>query len=315
MKTTCEADVRMLPGAAVIVLSGEIDGHAADTLTAAYERAVALAPGDAEVLGGSGLFAVNMGRFDVGLAAVRHAVALDPLNPQSHEALGEALYWARRYQEAVAVFGEVISLEPDFKRAYGFRGVAYYWLGDLQSARTSCETKPDHWSSMWCLAVTYEKLGRHRDAEAELTRMQTSFGDNSAYQCATVYAAWGNTARALESLTRAVRLPDAGLVYLKADALMDPWRNEPRFQALVRELKEELGISTETACLAPAGFGTAPIEDGRELLLLLYVCRKWSGIPKALDAAALRWVRQLELHALPMPPADLPLIGLLDALI
>jgi len=92
-------------------------------------------------------------------------------------------------------------------------------------------------------------------------------------------------------------------------------RGESAETALVRELKEELGISTETACLAPAGFGTAPIEDGRQLLLLLYVCRKWSGIPKALDAAALRWVRPLELHDLPMPPADLPLIGLLDALI
>lgn len=92
-------------------------------------------------------------------------------------------------------------------------------------------------------------------------------------------------------------------------------RGESAEMALVRELKEELGISTETACLAPAGFGTAPIEDGRQLLLLLYVCRKWNGIPKALDAAALRWVRPLELHDLPMPPADLPLIGLLDALI
>lgn len=85
--------------------------------------------------------------------------------------------------------------------------------------------------------------------------------------------------------------------------------------ALVRELAEELGISTETACLAPAGFGTAPMEDGRQLLLLLYVCRKWRGIPQPLDAAELRWVRPQKLHDLPMPPADIPLIGLLDALI
>jgi tetratricopeptide (TPR) repeat protein len=203
----------------------------------AYERAMVLPPGDAEVLANSGIFAVSMGRFDVGLAAVRHAVALDPLNPQSHEVLGEALFWARRYQEALAAFGEVISLEPDFKRAYGFRGVAYYWLGDLQSARSSCETKPDHWSSMWCLAVTYQKLGRHADAEAELTKLQATFGDNSAYQCATIYAVWGNTAKALEWLARAVRLPDAGVVYVKTDALMDPLRSDPRFQAIERVLR------------------------------------------------------------------------------
>jgi TolB-like protein/Flp pilus assembly protein TadD len=202
-----------------------------------YERAMAIAPGDAEVLARSGAFAVVMGRFDAGLAAVRHAVALDPLNPQSHEALGEALFWARRYQEAVAAFGEVTSLEPDFKRAYGFRGVAYYWLGDLQSARSSCETKPDHWSSMWCLAVTFEKLGRHADAEAELKNLQAAFGDAAAYQCATIYAQWGNTAKAIEWLGRAVRLPDAGVVYVKTDPLMDPLRNEPRFQAIERELR------------------------------------------------------------------------------
>jgi len=85
--------------------------------------------------------------------------------------------------------------------------------------------------------------------------------------------------------------------------------------ALVRELSEELGISTETACLAPAGFGTATGEDGRQLLLLLYICRKWQGIPRALDAAALRWVRPAQLYDLPTPPADIPLIGLLDALV
>ena len=203
----------------------------------AYERAMALAPGDAEVLASSGAYAVVMGRFDAGLAAVRHAVALDPLNPQIHETLGEALFWARRYPEAVVAFGEVTSLEPDFKRAYGFRGVSYYELGDLQSARSSCETNRDHWSSMWCLAVTFEKLGRHADAEAELKKLQAAFGDASAYQCATIYAQWGDAAKAIEWLGRAVRLPDAGVVYVKTDPLMDPMRQDPRFQAIERELK------------------------------------------------------------------------------
>jgi len=84
--------------------------------------------------------------------------------------------------------------------------------------------------------------------------------------------------------------------------------------ALIRELAEELGIETDAACLAPAAFASEALGD-RHLLLMLYVCRKWRGIPRALDAAALKWVKPVELHALDMPPADKPLIGLLDALV
>lgn len=89
--------------------------------------------------------------------------------------------------------------------------------------------------------------------------------------------------------------------------------------ALVRELREELGIDVEAACLAPAAFASEPLDDvkgeARHLLLLLHVCRKWKGIPQPLHASALRWLRPVELHALEMPPADRPLIGLLEALV
>ena len=84
--------------------------------------------------------------------------------------------------------------------------------------------------------------------------------------------------------------------------------------ALIREIEEELGISTDTACLAPAAFASAD-NQGRHMLLLLYICRKWRGIPRPLDAAGLRWVRPNAMFSLDMPPADRPLIGLLDALI
>lgn len=84
--------------------------------------------------------------------------------------------------------------------------------------------------------------------------------------------------------------------------------------ALERELREELGIGVEAASLVPAAFASAALGD-RHMLLLLYVCREWGGEPQPLDASALQWVRPAEMHDLPMPPADKPLIGLLDALI
>jgi TolB-like protein/tetratricopeptide (TPR) repeat protein len=217
-----------------LVSAGTLDFRRASE---AYERALALAPGSVEVLRSSGGFAVYMGHFDAGLAALRRAVVLDPLARASHSALGRALYAARRYEEAGAAFAEVINLAPDYKSTYGERGLSLYGFGDLQSARTSCETQPDYWASQQCLAVIYDKLGRHVDAEAVLSKMKAANGDDNAYQYATIYAQWGNTPKALDWLETAWRLRDPGLEALKTDPLMDPIRQEPRFQAVMGELK------------------------------------------------------------------------------
>lgn len=84
--------------------------------------------------------------------------------------------------------------------------------------------------------------------------------------------------------------------------------------ALIRELAEELGIDVEQACLAPATFASAALGE-RHLLLLLYACRKWHGTPQPLEGGALRWVRPVEMHGIAMPPADRPLIALIEALL
>jgi len=198
---------------------------------------MALAPGNAVVLGEGGRFAAQIGRFDAGVAATRRAVALDPLSAQSRALLGEALYWARRYEEAVAAYGEAVSLEPDYEAAYGFRGLAYYGLGDFKSARASCETKRGYWVSQRCLAVTYDKLGRHTDAEAELKKLQVAYGNAAAYSYSTIYAQWGNKAKALEWLATGMGMPCGCLVYVRTDPLLDPLRKEPRFLAIEQELK------------------------------------------------------------------------------
>ncbi len=202
-----------------------------------YERALELAPGNAQVLRLSGTFAAYMGHFDTGVAAAHRAVVLDPLDRRSHSALGRALYAARRYREAAAAHAEAISLNPDFQSAYGERGLAFYAVGDLERARATCETKRDDWGSQQCLAVVYEKLGRHADAEAELAKMKAALGDALAFQYATIYAQWGDRAKALEWLDIAMRLRDPGLENLKTEPFFDPLRKEPRFNAIERELK------------------------------------------------------------------------------
>src|SRR6185312_5062368 len=83
--------------------------------------------------------------------------------------------------------------------------------------------------------------------------------------------------------------------------------------ALVRELEEELGIAVAVADLMPSCFASAPLGE-RHMILLLYLCRRWQGEPRPLDASALRWERPAAMRALAMPPADAPLVDLLERL-
>jgi 8-oxo-dGTP diphosphatase len=83
--------------------------------------------------------------------------------------------------------------------------------------------------------------------------------------------------------------------------------------ALVRELDEELGTIVDPRKLVPITFASEALGD-RNLLLLLYICKEWTGEPKPLDTPELRWVRPADMHELPMPPADKPLVLALERL-
>jgi len=80
--------------------------------------------------------------------------------------------------------------------------------------------------------------------------------------------------------------------------------------ALIRELGEELGIDTWQSCLAPLSFASHGYPDFH-LLMPLFACRKWQGVPRPREGQRLKWVRPAQLNTYPMPPADLPLIPIL----
>lgn len=82
--------------------------------------------------------------------------------------------------------------------------------------------------------------------------------------------------------------------------------------ALIRELREELGIIVEDACLAPLTFASHAYPD-MHILMPLYVCRRWTGVARSCEGQVLRWLKPRDLRSVPMPPADAPLIpALLD---
>jgi 8-oxo-dGTP diphosphatase len=85
-------------------------------------------------------------------------------------------------------------------------------------------------------------------------------------------------------------------------------------QTLIRELGEELGIVVSEPCLAPLTFASHAYTEFH-LLMPLYVCRRWEGIVRPQENQELAWVRPNRLADYAMPPADVPLIAHLQALL
>ncbi len=205
--------------------------------SAEFERARALAPGSAAILQTYGLYAISMGNFPPGIADLRRAAELDPLNVASYYLLGRGLYWSHRYAEALTALDEASALDPQFLATSEYRGLAYIGLGQFDQARAACEPQPQYWGAQWCLAIAYQKLGRHADADASLTKLQGMQGDAASYQYATIYAQRGDLPRALDWLETALRVRDPGVTLMKTDPFLDPLRKEPRFQAVERQLR------------------------------------------------------------------------------
>ena len=84
--------------------------------------------------------------------------------------------------------------------------------------------------------------------------------------------------------------------------------------ALIRELREELGIDVTASCLAPFTFASHAYDDFH-LLMPLFVCRVWDGFVAAREGQALKWVRPLDMDTYPMPSADVPLVAMLRDLL
>lgn len=83
--------------------------------------------------------------------------------------------------------------------------------------------------------------------------------------------------------------------------------NETPEDTVIREVREELGLSVKAACLAPLTFASHAYA-AFHLLMPLFICRRWEGFAKAREGQTLRWARPGELRDYEMPPADEPLI-------
>ncbi|MFL6601759.1 MAG: winged helix-turn-helix domain-containing tetratricopeptide repeat protein [Steroidobacteraceae bacterium] len=203
-----------------------------------YERAMALAAGDARVLRAYSNFAAILGHNDLAISTAQRSVELDPLNVLAYRVLGNAFENSRRYPEAIEAFEHAIKLNPGHAtEAYQRRGRLYYLIGNYQLAKVSCEAELDVYHQQACMPLVLEKLGQHEAAQAALATAMRAQGDYGSYQYAQIYAQWGKTKEALDWLETGLRVFDPGIECVRTDAFLDPLRGEPRFQAIVRALE------------------------------------------------------------------------------
>jgi TolB-like protein/Tfp pilus assembly protein PilF len=204
-----------------------------------YDKAIALAPGSAQVQRRFGGFASLLGHFDAGIPALERAVALDPQNLLVHTHLGDGFREAGRYNDALAAFRAAAALFPGSHDVVAGTVETLLDAGQYEQARARCAAPGapiDDEDRFSCLARAEYALGRHVEASGELSRLQSLAGDRLAYQYAKIYACWGDSAAALRWLSRAEELLDSSLQSFRVELCFRGIRNEPRFKAIEARL-------------------------------------------------------------------------------
>ncbi len=202
----------------------------------AYARAMALGGGDADILTRFGLFSCDIGDFTPGLAAVRRAAVLDPLNPRVFRSLGYALLHVRQYPEAIAASRRALELSPATNSAHAVIGDARLMQGELQAAASEYALEPVGSRRHAGQAIVMRRLNDLQGANAALKQLMADANGFTDYQQAEVYAQWGDIDRAFAALDAGFRHGDSGIVLLRTDPLMDPLRGDPRFGRLLARL-------------------------------------------------------------------------------
>jgi len=198
-----------------------------------FRRSIQLGPGDADVLMRYGIFATRSGlRSAEGIAALRKAVVLDPLNPRTHKSLALGLYAVRRYSVAIAAMREAIALSPSMTVAHSVIGDAALALGDYRTASREYQAEPLAWARLTGLAVLASREGHPARAHALLAQLAQQSSNTNLYQQAQILAQLGERDAAIAALKKARTLQDVGLTYLNTDPMMDPLRTMPEFRAL-----------------------------------------------------------------------------------
>jgi DNA-binding winged helix-turn-helix (wHTH) protein/TolB-like protein/Flp pilus assembly protein TadD len=207
-----------------------------------FEESIALDPNDSIVRIWYAMQLAATGHQDQAIAQSQRAQDLDPLSPTVNTAASRILYWNREYDRAIVGFGKVIESDPKFTSAHTRRGVVYLAkrdpknaMSEFEKARQISGEDPYLDGLMGCAqAMAGNEMAARKLLNDLLARSRIQYVP--AFSIALVYIGLGDRNGALEWLEKSYQDRSTYIVYAKTDALLDPVRSDPRFEALLRQM-------------------------------------------------------------------------------
>ena len=204
---------------------------------AAFQRAMELEPGNADVLNRAGGLACSLGRFDEALQLRRRAVAQDPLSVAAWANLGFCAGRAGKWEESASAVKKALELNPGQSGGHAYLGRILLVQSRPQEALTESEQETSPLWRMQGLALAYHALGRTKEADATLAEFIAKYQADGAFQVAELYAFRGEADRAFEWLERAYVQRDGGLSEMKGEMLMKKIERDPRYVAFLKKMR------------------------------------------------------------------------------
>ena len=202
-----------------------------------YARALALQPGNAEVVMRAGGLANRLNRFDEALRLRRRAVELDPLHAVAHFCLAITAWSAGRLEEAEAAAHKGLELDPRFPWLHSVLGRVYLAWSRPKEALTEAERETVPGIRLQSFALAFDALGRKQESDRALAELIAKHQGDGAFYIAEVYAFRGDANSAFAWLERAYQRRSETITEMKGDPLLKNLESDPRHAALLKKMR------------------------------------------------------------------------------
>lgn len=203
---------------------------------ASIQRALALEPGNSEIVKFAASDAVIFGRLDEALRMAHLAIDLDPLNAGTWEQLGEIEFQDGKLDEAEADLKKALAVRADEFHSVVFLSEIYVMQGRPQEALPEIDRVRYDDIRTFLYAMAYYALGRKKESDAALSKLIAKYQAIDTYLIAEVYAFRNQPDEAFAWLDRAYAKRNDGLIFVKVEPLLKSLHNDPRFASLLKKL-------------------------------------------------------------------------------